>query len=312
MSKIGFNATTPVLMSSSCTVARNNTGLPKALDLTYPFRKALWIEEIRFTIVRATQGGIPADRNGAQSLGALVAMTLQMGRHYIARYPTPIWILGTAQDRYQEQSTDVALSTTEYLSQYRWRLPSPLYLEPGQTLLPVFQRGLPAGLPDDAYDQNFTVYVTYAGRTVDPSQPKPRSIQVPYVAPFLTNNASTYQQSNEYDLLNMFDKPVRVQRMTGRVYTFLTTTRALETQALTPRPADIASNLYVKIEDSWGGKMVNDPTGPSDVWDIIRGAWTIDTVMPPKGQYLVKVSNLNTAAGQYLHVALIGERQEAI
>ncbi len=304
-----FDGVTPVVLSASCTVARNNTGLPPSLNLTYPFRKPIWVEEIHFTISR--------ERNDArfpssQQLGAMVAMKLQLGRHYIAREPVPIWLFCTAQDRAQEVAVDSYLNTLEQFSQYRWRLPEPLYVEAGQTLLPTFSRGIPAKLPDDAFTNDFTVQVTYVGKTVAPKTPRPRSIQVPYVAPFVTDNSNSYQVSNEFDLFNIFDKPIRVQRMTGRVYTLLVTETCQEVQALTPTTAGLATELTVLVDDSWGGKMVNNPTGPSDVWDILRAAWTCDMVMPPKGQFNIKASNLDTADGQYLHVAMIATREEAI
>lgn len=303
-----FDGVTPVIMSSSCQVARNNTGLPSSLDLTYPYRKAVWIEEIRFQIYQDQEGGSPGS---PISLGANLAMTLALGRHYIARYPVPIWLLGTVQARSIESTLETS-TVAQWVSQYRWRLPVPLYLEPGQTLLPVFQRGIPAGLPDDGMTNPFTVQVTYAGRVASPKAPRPRTIHVPFVSPFVTDLSATYQETTENDLANPFDKPLRVQRLTGRVYNQTAGSVAVEAQALTPPTAGLGSALTVMMEDSWGGKMVNNPTGPSDVWDIIRGAWTIDTMLPPKGQYRVKATNLNTAAFQYLHVAMIATREEAI
>lgn len=302
-----FEESTPVVLSGSCQVNRNNTGQPPALDLTYPFRKALWIEEIRFQIYKDQEGSVIT----RPQLGANIAMTMALGRHYIARYPVPIWLLGTVQDRTME-GVSLATDVTQDVSQYRWRLPAPLYLEPGQTLLPIFQRGIPAGLPDDGMTNAFTVWVTYAGRVASPNAPRPKTIQVPFVSPFITDTSATYQETTENDLANPFDKPLRVQRLTGRVYTQTAGSSADEAQALTPTAAGLASVLTVMMEDSWGGKMVNNPTGPSDVWDILRGAWTVDTMLPAKSQYRVRATNLNTAAFQYLHVGLIATREEAL
>ncbi len=55
---------------------------------------------------------------------------------------------------------------------------------------------------------------------------------------------------------------------------------------------------------------MNNNTGPSDVFDLLRQAWTVDTVMPPKGIYEVRAWNIGNS--QKLHVGMIGVREEAL
>jgi hypothetical protein len=56
--------------------------------------------------------------------------------------------------------------------------------------------------------------------------------------------------------------------------------------------------------------MVNNNTGPGDIFDLARSAWTVDTVMPPKGIYEVRAWDIPDFT--QVHVGLIGVREEAL
>jgi hypothetical protein len=143
------------------------------------------------------------------------------------------------------------------------------------------------------------VQVSYAGRVVPPNRSRPNVIAIPYAAPFITAFGNTYQQSNEFHLYNPFGSALRIQRLAAVGNSVPAITAAVPTSA-----------IAVQIDDSWGGKMVNNLTGPGDVFDALRAAWTVDTVMPPKGIYNVRAWNIPTT--QQLHIGMIGTREEAI
>jgi len=287
-----FQGVSPVLLSSSCTVKANNSAIPDSGQLSYPFRKAIVIEEIRWTMSSELVGG--------KNLGALVATKLSIGQLYLMRDPMPVWLLGTMMDQSLEDARDFSTAPASDFGHYRWRLPEPLYLEAGQVLSSWFTRG------DDGLG-DIDVQVSYVGKTVAPSQPKPGLIAVPYAAPFVTTLGQVYQQSNEFNLFNPFDVPIRVQRLTGRVLKFAP---PFVSAAMALTPAVPGSGLTILMNDSWGGKMVNNNTGPGDVFDVLRAAWTVDTIMPPKGVYEVRAWNI--PADLQLHVGLIGVREERI
>lgn len=295
-----FNRPSPVLLSSSCDVAQRNSSSPKMTELSYPFRKAVLIDEIRFDL-RATKGGATTTWN----LGAVIYAAFTLGQHYLMRDSVPIWLLGTTMDWAQEQMVDTHVGTVQLVSHYRWRLPEPLYIEAGQVLRPVFNRVITGGGATEPTG-DINVQVSYAGRVVPPNAARPKSIAIPYAASFVTTVGSTYQQSNEYHLLNPFDFSLRVQRMTGRLANVSIGAAVLP--GLTASPPTGAIGL--QIDDSWGGKIVNDLTGPGDIFDGLRAAWTFDTVMPAKGQYNVRAWNIPTS--QQLHVGMIGTREEAL
>lgn len=291
-----FHTPSPVVLSSSCSVALGSNATPSSADLSYPYRKAILIDEIRFSLW--------ADMNAAFNLGAFVYAKFQVGQHYLMRDPTPIWSLGTLMDFNQEQAADALLATTLAVSNYRWILPEPLYLEAGQVLRPVFNRvaissGGPAG--------NVTVQVSYAGRVMPPNHTRPKTLLVPYAAPFVTTFGQQFQQSNEYQLFNPFTVPLKVQRLTGRVFDNASPFGRWFPSITAPTTAN---DTNVQIEDSWGGVIVDRPTGPGDVFDALRASWTFDTVMPPKGIYKVKAQNIPTTS--QLHIAMIGTREEPL
>lgn len=298
LSSGNFQGVSPVLLSSSADVLANNSAVPDSGQLSYPFRKAIFIEEIRWTL-RISSGT-------ALNLGSIVRTKMSLGQKYLMRDQVPIWLLGTSMANTQEEASDSLLTTPFAYSHYRWRLPEPLYVEAGEVLSCAFFRGI------DGFG-SINVQVAYCGRTVAPNHPRPSVIPVPYAAVWTTAAGDTFAQSNENHLFNPFDVPIRVQRLTGRAFSFVSGT------TLTQRniPTANASNTHMTIlmNDSWGGKMVNNPTGPSDVFDIVRSAWTVDTIMPPKGVYEIRGQNLNLPSdfsGLTLHVGMIGTREEAV
>jgi len=296
-----FERPTPILMSSSCTVLANNSAIPDSGQLSYPFRKAVLIEEIRWDMTTPLVGPLT-------NLGSLVSTKLMLGDLYLMRDPVPVFILGTFMSLEAEQGSELSPNGSLVSSHYRWRLPEPLYVEAGQVLSSWFTRG------NDGVGA-IDVQVSYVGKTVPPEQARPKIIAVPYAAPWVTTLGNAYQQSNEFDLFNPFTNTLQVQRLTGRV----TVNQQTSLRAITPAPlfsSPVAINITLLMNDSWGGKMVNNPTGPSDVFDILRGAWTVDTAMPPKGVYEIRAFNLTSGGTQptpfQLFVAVIGTREEKL
>ncbi len=296
-----FQSSTPVLLASGVIVGGGKQGTPAMNDLAYPFRKPLLIDEIRFTLV----GNADSQKS---NLGALVYVKLVLGQMYLMRDPVPVASLATLMSLADEEYAGEAYDDGLNPSHYRWRLPQPLYVEAGQYIQPFFSRtnNEPAAIAS----QDINCLVSFAGRTVPPNMSRPRVIPVPYAAPFVTpvNPSGNYAQSNEYSLFNPFDRPLQIQRMTGRYYLYTGSIVKLQT-GITPGPLN-AQNVTVRLNDSWGGKMVNDFTGPADVWDIQRAAWTFDTEMPAKGQYEAQIWNIPTNTS--VHLAMIGTREEAI
>jgi hypothetical protein len=299
-----FESSTPVQLIGSCRVISGSQATPPMNDLSYPFRKPLLIDEVRFTLNSAM----------GTNLGALVYAKLSLGQKYLMRDPVPVASLSTFMSLRDEEQVSENYAPSFFSSHYRWRLPEPLYVEAGQFILPVFSRATDE--PATIRNNDITAFVTFAGRTVPPTMPRPKVIPVPYAAPFVTarNPTGSYVQSNERHLLNPFDKPLQIQRMTGRYYLYTESAPGIFSgikmqTGITPGPAN-AQNLTVRLNDSWGGKMVNNFTGPADVWDIQRAAWTVDTMMPPKGMYEAQVWNIPT--NTVLHLAMIGTREEAL
>jgi len=265
--------------------------------MAYPFRRPIIIDEIRWTLQYSA--------HGSRNTGALVYTKMTLGNNYLMRDPVPIWLLGTLMDLNQEQIGNLGslFATNTTYAHYRWRLPEPLYVDAGEVLRSTFSRTL------DGFN-SITVQVTYVGRTVAPGSPRPGVVAVPYAAPFITDLGNTYQQSNEKHLFNPFNKPIRVQRLTGRVQSFVSGTTSSNVEVITPPAASFSNFMTLQIEDSWGGKIVSKNTGVSDIVDVPRAAWTFDTVMPPKGMYLVQAWNIQAA--QILHMAMVGVREEPL
>lgn len=293
-----FDTVSPVLLSANVDVAAGNVGIPSSVDLQYPFRKPILIDEVRWTA--------RVDHNNNVDCGALIYTKLQLGQHYLMRDWVPIWLLSPTIAPSQELSQDVTLTAgNRDFGFWRWKLPEPLYVDAGQVLTSQFQRTL------DGFG-TMNVQVTYCGRTIAPNQPRPKVIPVPYAAPWVTDLSATatYQISNEKHLFNPFNKPLRIQRFLGRALTFSSNVVATKLAAVTSSPLYATNGVTVQIFDSWGNKVVPTQTGVSDVFDAMRSAWTVDTALPEKGMYSVRAYNLSTAV--QAHISMIGVREEAL
>lgn len=309
MNTASFDECAPVLLSSSCVVNNNNIGIPSSVDLQYAYRKPILIDEIRFVITEPAIAQL-ANPIPNRNFGSLISLKMQLGQKYLMRDAVPLWLLGTVMNPNVEIASDFRLPLATllfyYSSAYRWRLPEPLYIEPDQILSPQFSRG------NDIVSDPLTVQVSYVGRTVPSSHPRPKQIPIPYAASYVTTLGTVYGQSNEIHLENPFNYDLHIQRLTARALNISNATSNITSVlATTPAPSyNGALQMQVQVKDSWGDKICQQLTGPSDVWDIARGSWTVDSVLGANGIYEINAWNLDPT--HQLHVGMIGHRMEPL
>lgn len=291
----------PLLLNASVSLASGGGAVADAVALSSPFRKPVWINEIRWTI----GSNLSAPSNGG-SQGALVSTQIKVGRVDITRGFIPIWNLGPSLQRadggddYSESILDAATSNTQtQWAHHRWLLPRPLYVLPGTTLSSSFRRSSTSGAP---FSGNFTIDVAYAGCYAHPEEPIPKEIAVPFAAVWQPAS-SAYVISGELDLANPFLVPLHVQRFIGRLSATFGSSAGYEEYSLTN------GNVTVMMKDSQGYSIIKDLTTFSNAFDYLRRAWTFQRTLAPKEWYTAYVRGLS-GASRVCTVSLIGWRNE--
>jgi len=299
--------TTPILLSSSVSLLQGRSGTPDVAALSNVFREPLIIDEVRFAIYNP-------DPLNSGDLSGTTTCRFRMGRVELSPKDIPISLYGTSMQQYSIESSSVIDNPDTVVTYRHWKLPVPLFIPAGSTLVPTFRR---AQHPTST--TAVTYQIAYAGRYVNPSEPLPPRIQVPYVNAFYPNLDQFYAagaptgevvySTGELDLANLLDVPVRVQRFVGRMYQY----QSPGTSEL----ADVGANggfvgpYFVEMKDSYGRDVVKDPTTFSTVFEIERRNWTYSKILGPRERYLMKIYNTALPlVPQMPMVSIVGWREE--
>ncbi|MBP6479885.1 MAG: hypothetical protein KA310_03465 [Pseudomonadales bacterium] len=296
----------PVCLSAEVELAR---GVAKPLDfdrMTSRSRDWLRIKEFRFFIDPQTQA-IP---NGlvftADSLGALVAITANVGRHRITNDFVPLWMLGPRlswRGEFSEQSYLVngAGFTLPATNCYTWRLDKPMLVAPGTSLGMTVSRPVISTLLDplSQLPNPFKVEVSAVGERLC-RPPTSRETDIPYVTHFRTLPTTTTSllQSGQYPLSNPFTKELRVERFNLRMAygaTAVTPGDATPFQDFLVQRANGNPDCRVRIYDGLNYDVTTETrpvpqtiTGAGAAGDNPQGKVLIDTVFNPQwGTWLV-------------------------
>lgn len=297
----------PFLVSAQVTLASGASGIADAGALSQPFRRPFWIDEIRWNI------RVPIAGTGPKPWGGLISTKLALGRMMISDKFIPIWNYCTEMQQLQATSQQWdknfgplvgppgGAGTSVSFSAYRWKLPTPLYVPAGNTVVSEFQRYADGG-------SNALITVSYAGRYIDQDEPSRKEIDVPFVGAFLPGFPSTTTvQSGENDLYNPFLVPLHVQRLTGRLINNVFGVYAEVASGSHQFPN---TNVQLIMKDSFGHNVVRDFTNFLVVFDTNRRAWTFGKTLSPGQLYSAYFQNL--VSTDMLSVALIGTRKEQL
>jgi hypothetical protein len=298
----------PILVSDSVVIPPGGTAVANAGRLSSPFRQAIVIDEIRWSTYNAVEITGVFDDTPSWNVGAVVRTKLNIGRVDVTNGFVPIWLFGTTmQANYFVEVNAVRFSVPNandeavVVSHYRWRLPRPLYLAPGNALQSSFQHNDVLTLMGDT-----TVHVAYAGRYATPEdKPKNGAWEVPWVTPYLPAANVVHAQSSEKDLVNPFLVPLNVQRMLYRAVRV--------SDALCVETTDSAG-VEILIKDSHGVNIIRDAVSPAVAMDMPRRAWTFQTVLNPKERYNVTFTGMTDASPEQdsVQLAMVGWRNERI
>jgi hypothetical protein len=243
-------------------------------------------------------------------MGPLVSARFELGHNEVTRDFVPIWLLGAQTNGAEESevlSNPAGAGTN--VDYYRWKLPRPLFMPAGHALTAQFVRDAGAL---DTITGAITVDVAYVGKALPSDTKTPTLVAVPYAAsyrhPFGTTQSESGSAIGTAALCNGFERPLHVQRLTGRIA--IQGARELVWSIAGLANAFAVVPVQVKIADTHGYGVVPNFTPFNDVFVFDRRAWTSGQDLLPKERYHVQL--VNVAATWQPMIGLIGWREEVL
>lgn len=289
----------PIHLSSSLVLASGTSGAPSQTALKNPMGQDMELLEIKFEL----SGGLQSAH--AAVFGGTIWCELVMGNINLTNGSIPVWNFGRAENLEGESKSDLADSLT-FLS-YSWRLPRPLFIPAGATVVPTFVHT--GYVPD-----SINVRVGYSCRTVFT---KPKKLCVPWVANYASKvfnplSSAGIDSSSELDLVNPNPEVLHLQRFVGRTLTLAANGSAGENF-----PQSFGSQyLTMRMIDSYGRPTVQNFTPFRSVFGALTRSWEMDNgaELDPESYYIVSLKQnaiaLNTDGwmGQAF-VSMVGWRE---
>jgi hypothetical protein len=203
----------PLLRSARANLgsAGVTVGVTEVGRLQNPSRSAWLLDEIRF---RFEPAALTAGYAGA--CAQIVSVRLELGNLPLtATGYVPVALLCRTLD----PSVEWATSATSDMG-FVWRLPKPLYIPAGKTVVPTFRLDGSIGYPTPPV---VTAYVSMVGRLLPLTAPVPALVEVPFATAWLDavrGGGVDYKgvRSPKSDLKNPHGEPVYVQQMLGTYF----------------------------------------------------------------------------------------------
>lgn len=284
--------TRPLALHAEVNLASNQESAPNSIALVNPHPEPWEVHEIKFSV---------RPRNATQQAsGGLLSCGLSLGPEPITDSPVPVWNFGPSYEPDLESvqafnwGRPAAASfffpawDRRVESYYRWKLDWPLFILPGQAIIPHFRHTGLADVP-------ITAGITVSGRRLLHS-PSPRRVKVPFVSVWQSNfysavGAAAEEFSPESTLRNQFNKPLTVERFIGRICQRIQSAESFfgptERFSVVTEAFDgpWAQTLFkVRQNDSMGNVIIRDKTGYRSAYGYRTRAWHCQHVLPP-GQY---------------------------
>lgn len=273
----------PIHLTATATLGSNSSGGVNAIALKNPLGQPMEILQIKWSLYQsATNRG---------DVGGVIACKLDLGKHSLTNGFVPVWSFGRVENLTGEIINGTDTNGTVYTTnEFSWKLPQPLYVPANAVVIPTFQhRGL--------IEQEIQVRISYSARSIPPGTPEPKKVSIPYAACYVSksfnvNNAGT-DSSSETDLINPFDEPLFLQRLTGRVaqLNLSNTPPTIYDSDETYAGETVSTIQYnVRLIDSFGRPLIRNFVPFRMAFSGVTRTWETDgDVMDPRSYVLAYV-----------------------
>lgn len=279
----------PISLSAEITIASGEGGELPSDALRNPEGDPMELHELKWHVYSATK----------KVVGGALEVDFSYRDRKLTNNYVPLWGMGKADAQAGEDMEKLILPIAKSVAAGVWRFDKPIYIDPGETLIPKFRN---KGLVSDPVK----VVLTYSGRVVKRSAPARRWL--PYIAsytsPVQSLAAAAQFFSTEKDLVNASGSPLFVQRFLGRVLTLGTKIEGygegetadlnILTEAGAEEFVDVGSGLVtLKMRDSRGYATLRDYAPFRSVFSAVTRSWECPHLLPKDAYYLL---DLKTAA----------------
>lgn len=240
---------------------------------TRPWR----VDEIRF--VDQTPTAVDALGNYSDAYGAFIDARIKIAGQDVTQSYVPLWSLSPYENPIWLRN----------VSTYVYRPPKPIIVMPGE--IPDIDLQVDANaiaLVGQAISKNIRVAV--CGRPMLPDEPLDQ-IDVPWCAAWnpLFTSAGGFQESNQNDLVNPFDKPLHVSSLVGNM--FFGGNGSIGADAAIAQPDLTELLLTIQMNDTQGGMLIRDPVPFGHVFSAIDRIWKSRLTLTPQA-YLIMSANM--------------------
>lgn len=313
--------TRPLALHAEVELEPNESSEPNTIALVNPHDEPWEVHEVKFSVRPKIVIGTGDLLQIAQASGALLSCALDAGGEPMTNGLVPVWSFGPSYEPDMEYVQAFNWGRPAVLSQllpwwevwvesyYRWRFDHPLYLKPGQSVVPAFKH---TGLTNQAIVAGITV----SGRRLL-NAPTPRTIKIPYAAAWQSKfydavtTADAEEESPETALRNRFDTPLTVERFIGRINQRAQTQEDQGGTGAADRFQAIAeafegpwANSLFKVRqfDSKGNAIVRERAGFRSVYGWRTRAWHCQHALPA-GAYHKVLLTKKTVSGLSLYAS---------
>lgn len=242
-------------------------------------------------------------------IGNVIGVKMDLGKVPVVDAGMPISCFGTERDDWDSDNMFVtysvptpapATAVTVRHNIYTWRLKHPLLIPAGATLVPVFQHYGQVPFP-------VFVRVTYMCRSLERA-PKGKTRWVPWVTSWrskgfdVTNDlleTVRYDESSELDIVNPFDVPVAVARLTGRQL-LLSPTNNYQSGEIELNPAFGSSTVFAELGDDFCYLAMKSSSGD----EVVKNYTRFGALFPLNLKVWDLPGGWHMAPGEYLKIQL--------
>lgn len=277
---------TPIHVYANASLQANSQVAVNAQALQNPLGGPMEIHEIRFKITAdLPESAFAAPDPITGDMGALIAVKLDLGTIELTNGFVPAWALGMDEDQYanvqyfENLPSGVIQKNSSY---YRWRLPKPLYVPAGATVVPQFQHRGFSTVP-------VQIGIGYSGRALPANAPPPQTNFVPWVTSYfskafvLSDTATDFDTSSNTDIFNKWDQPVQLQRL--GIHCPMVDLAAGSWYEWTVNVGSMFDYIQTRIVDSGGLPVVRKYTPIGQLVNPSNRTWEMSGAIMPPGSF---------------------------
>ncbi len=278
--------TTPIFLQSSVSLLPGSLAQFAAQDLQHPFNQHMLIRSVQISLF---WGDAVTAATPPMNIGNSVRFQLRLGRIGITggNSYVPAWSFGKKISNLLE-AIQIKQNNTYYRrNTFTWILPRPLLVPAYSSLIAVATRtsGDSVAVADPTIA--VTTRIAYSGVALPKGFRLPDTFDVPYVSAFCDATTGTTGHSNELDLKNGFDHPMKIQRLIGRLQHTATNAGNVDYLGTTPT---------VQILDSAGNYIVNPHAQFNEVFDVLGRDMPVGSALAPGQNFAIDINNKLSAA----------------